>query len=449
MPPAAPSESLPPPAVHTLSERPDSATDAQADLPLTQASATASRRRRLIWMVFALVVGLAGTGYWYTGRGIESTDNAQVDADVIAVPSRIAGQVAYVYFAENQQVEAGALLAQIDDAPFVARLAQAEAQLAGATATAEAADAEAELSARTAVGNRDVARANLQTNAMGARASTDGILEGEAQVESARARLEQTKRDFERARALFASGAFTRSQLDTADTAQQVAQTALAAQAARLSSLHLARTQSQSRVVEASAKLRVSDSVETLMRQAKARADFAQAQVDTAKAARDLAALELSYTKILSPRAGIVSKKNINAGQTVASGQPVVQLVPEERWVTANFKETQLANMKLGQPVRFTLDGYPGVELEGEVQSFSGATGARFTLLPPDNATGNFTKVVQRVPVRVRLHEVPKGLSLRPGMSVELEVNTNASAADARSSRATQRSVSTASAQRE
>jgi membrane fusion protein, multidrug efflux system len=269
-----------------------------------------------------------------------------------------------------------------------------------------------------------MARANLQTNAMGARASSDGILEGEAQVQSARARLAQAKVDFERARSLFDSGAFTKAQLDAADTAQQVAATTLAAEAAHLSTLKLAKTQSQSRVVEASAQLRVSDSVDTLVRQARARAAVAHAQVDTAKAARDRAALDLGYTKIFAPRAGVVSKKSINVGQSVANGQAIVQLVPEERWVTANFKETQLANMKVGQPAHFTLDAYPGLTLEGEVLSFSGATGARFTLLPPDNATGNFTKVVQRVPVRIRVRDVPAGVSLRPGMSVDLEIDT-------------------------
>jgi membrane fusion protein (multidrug efflux system) len=161
------------------------------------------------------------------------------------------------------------------------------------------------------------------------------------------------------------------------------------------------------------------------VRQARARAAVAHAQVDTAKAARDRAALDLGYTKIFAPSAGVVSKKSINVGQSVASGQAIVQLVPEERWITANFKETQLAHMKVGQPAHFTLDAYPGVTLDGDVLSFSGATGARFTLLPPDNATGNFTKVVQRVPVRIRVRDVPEGISLRPGMSVNLEIDTN------------------------
>ncbi|MDB4977302.1 MAG: hemolysin [Myxococcaceae bacterium] len=385
--------------------------------------ATSVRRKVLLGL--GLLASLAGGGYWYAERDIESTDNAQVDADVVAVPARVSGQIAFVYFTENQAVAAGTVLAQLDPAPFQARLAEAEATLAAAQASAEAANAEAELVRSEAVGNRDIARANLQTSSTGVRASSDSIREGEAQVATARAKLAQTELDLTRAQQLFDSGAFTRSQLDAALTARQLASSALAAESARLSGLRLAQSQSQSRVVEASAKLRVSDQVPTLVRQAEARAAVARAQVETAEAARDLAALDLSYTKITAPSDGVVSKKSINAGQTVAAGQSIVQLVPKQRWVTANFKETQLAHMKAGQPVRFTLDAYPDVELTGDVQSFSGATGARFTLLPPDNASGNFTKVVQRVPVRVRVHEVPKDVELRPGMSVELRVDTN------------------------
>lgn len=422
-------ESLPPPLATSASEPHADAPHAREVLPNAETLVRAgTRKRRSVMLAVGLLIALGGTGYWYAGRGLVSTDNAQVDADVIAVPSRIGGVVARVHFEENQTVATGALLAELDPAPFAAQLAQAEAQLVGAQASADAADADAELSATKAVGNRDIARANLQTNAMGARASSDGIREGEAQVDNAQARLAQAKVDFERARVLFESGAFTKAQLDAADTAQQVAVTTLAAQTARLSGLKLAKTQSLSRVVEASAQLRVSDSVDTLVRQARARAAMAHAQVDTAKAARDRAALDLGYTKIFAPRAGVVSKKSINAGQSVASGQSIVQLVPEERWVTANFKETQLATMKVGQPAHFTLDAYPGLTFEGEVASFSGATGARFTLLPPDNATGNFTKVVQRVPVRIRVLDVPAGVALRPGMSVDLEIDTKGSA---------------------
>ena len=150
----------------------------------------------------------------------------------------------------------------------------------------------------------------------------------------------------------------------------------------------------------------------------------ARSRSDAACAKVVLAALDLSYTKIVAPHAGVVSKKSINEGQTVSVGQPIVQLVTPALWVTANFKETQVGHMHPGQPAHFTVDAYPGVELSGTLESLSGATGSRFTLLPPDNATGNYTKVVQRMPVRVSVAAVPAGVLLRPGMSVELTVDT-------------------------
>jgi membrane fusion protein (multidrug efflux system) len=341
-------------------------------------------------------------GYSYTQRGIENTDDAQVDADVVAVPSRASGTIAKVHFVENQEVKAGTLLAELDTAPLKVALAQAEAALVAAQAAADGADADAELSATAALGNRDVARAVLATSSAGARASQDEIRQGEAQVATAEAQARQAALDLERAESLFATGAFTQARFDQAATAKQIADASVASARARLSTLHLARAQSQSKVAEASAKLKVSDSVETLIRQAKARAASAHAQVDTARATRDMAALELSYAQIFAPQAGVVSKKNINEGQSVSRGQPVVQLVPSKRWVTANFKETQLAHMKPGQTVKLTADAFPDVELIGEVQSFSGATGARFSLLP----------------------ELPPDVALRPGMSIEVSVDT-------------------------
>jgi membrane fusion protein (multidrug efflux system) len=142
-------------------------------------------------------------------------------------------------------------------------------------------------------------------------------------------------------------------------------------------------------------------------------------------AARDLAKLELSYTTVTAPQDGVVSKKSIAVGQTVAAGTPIAQLVPNKAmWITANFKETQIGSMHPGQPVDIEIDTFHGVKLHGTVESFSGATGARFALLPPDNATGNFTKIVQRVPVRVRFDDIPSSVALRPGLSAEITVDT-------------------------
>ncbi len=162
----------------------------------------------------------------------------------------------------------------------------------------------------------------------------------------------------------------------------------------------------------------------TQIQLAQARAKAAHAQVDTAKAARDLAALDLSYTKIFRPSDGIVSKKSINVGQMLSPGQSIVQLVTDKLWVTGNFKETQVAKMRVGQPASVEVDAFSGTSIEGEVESFSGATGAKFTLLPPDNATGNFTKGRAAFAGPRAAARIARRISLRPGMSVDLTVDT-------------------------
>jgi membrane fusion protein (multidrug efflux system) len=159
--------------------------------------------------------------------------------------------------------------------------------------------------------------------------------------------------------------------------------------------------------------------------QASARAKAAAARAENSKAALALAQLDLDHTKIRAPRDGLASKKSVVVGQMLSVGQPVVQIVPtNDLWVTANFKETQINKMRDGQSTEIDVDAYAGMKLHGTVQSFSGATGARFSLLPPENATGNFTKVVQRVPVRIHLDSIPEDRVLRPGMSVEVTVDT-------------------------
>lgn len=388
------------------------------------AEAPSISRRKVGLGVGALVVALAGGGWVVAHRGLENTDDAQVDGDVVAVPARIGGIVAHVHFTENQRVKAGDLLAELEDAPVRARLAQAEANVASALATADAMDAEVQVAEANAVGNKSVAEAGLRTASVGVSSFADQIREGEASVKAAEVTLTQATADQQRAKSLFENGSIAKAEMDRLDTALSMADSNLAGARARLSAAREAANQAKSKVVEASARVKQSNLVEPLIRQARARADAAHAAVATARAARDLAAIDESYTRILAPADGVVSKKTLNEGQSVAPGQPIVQVVTGRTWVTANFKETQVGHMRPGQSVEFTVDAYPGVKYSGEVESMSGATGARFTLLAPDNASGNFTKVVQRLPVRVRIHDAPAGFPLRPGMSVDLTVDT-------------------------
>jgi len=392
--------------------------------PATKETSQPRSKRGLVLGLIAAAV-IAGGGFWYvTHHGLENTDNAQIDGDVVSVPARVGGVVTKILFAENQRVKTGDLLAELDAAPAQARLAEAEANVFAAQAQADAADATARVSETNAIGDKSVADASLITASVGAASSSDQIKEAAAQLESAQSSLAQAKIDNDRAKRLLSTGAISQAESDRADTQLKVAQSSVDVARARLTSIKSSAAQAQSRVVEAKAKAKISNDVDTQIQLAQARAKAAHAQVDTAKAARDLAALDLSYTKIFSPSDGVVSKKSINVGQMLSPGQSIVQLVTDKLWVTGNFKETQVAQMRVGQPASVEVDAFSGKSIEGEVESFSGATGAKFTLLPPDNATGNFTKVVQRLPVRVRLHELPAGIMLRPGMSVDLTVDT-------------------------
>jgi membrane fusion protein (multidrug efflux system) len=372
---------------------------------------------------------LSGATWWVMHRGLETTDDAQLDADVVAVPSRAGGTVTAVHFTDNQHVEAGALLIELDDAQAKAKLAQAEAELLGARAAADAADATAELTARNASAGQNIARASLTGAAVAVTATSDQIAEATANLASARAQRDKAKLDLERTKQLFGSGAIASAQLEAAQTTFDSAQAVVDQADARIVTLKSSTSQARARVSEASARLgQASETLPSQVAEANARVASAKARVATAEAVRDLSRLDLSYTKIFAPHPGIVSKRSVAQGQLVSPGQAVVMLVPDGHqpgalWVTGNFKETQLAHMRIGQPAKITVDAY-GRELHGSVESFSGATGARFALLPPDNATGNFTKVVQRVPVRVKLERVPSDVTLMPGLSVELTINT-------------------------
>ena len=380
--------------------------------------------RNLILAILGAVVLLGGGGLYWFEHGRESTDDAQIDAEVVAVPSRMSGIVKTVLFVENQRVNVGDKLAELEDAPARARFAQAEATLTQATAQADAADADATLAEHNAVGNRSAARATLAGASTGELTSGEQLKEGQAQLVSAEASQQQSKQDLARARTLAASGAMSKAQLDQAETQARLADSSLLLAKARIDTLRSSITAARSRVEEASARAAQSSDVSTSVKLAQAKASAAHAQVEVARAQRDLAAIDLSYTVIVAPQAGVVSKKVIGVGQQVSPGQAIVQLITDGRWVTANFKETQVSRMKVGQKVKVSVDAFSGTELHGELESFSGGTGSRFTLLPPDNASGNFTKVVQRVPVRVRILDAPAGLLLRPGMNAEIVVDT-------------------------
>jgi membrane fusion protein, multidrug efflux system len=349
--------------------------------------ATPAGSRRKVVLPIVAVVALLALGWafqkWSYGRSHESTDNAYVKGHIIPVNAKVGGYVVAVNVDENRHVDEGALLAQIDSAEYRVRLAQAEAELAAAQAAAGSGPGTGQAEAQVAA-------------AVGQRGAFD------AQIAAARANRDKAEADLARMRELAAKQIVSQQQLDAAQAAADAA-------SATLLSVQRQAASAGASVAGAEAGVRL-----------------AQARLASARAARDNAALQLSYTHVAAPATGLVSRKQVEVGQLVQPGQPLLSLVADTGvYVTANFKETQLSDIRVGQPVDVDVDAYGGCTARGVVESVSGATGAEFTLLPPDNATGNFTKVVQRIPVRIK---VTSGCGpdrpLRPGMSVEAHVKT-------------------------
>jgi membrane fusion protein (multidrug efflux system) len=344
-----------------------------------------SRKKFIVPIVAVLVLAalIWGVKEYLYARAHESTDNAQVDGHVIPVLAKVGGYITTLTVQENDSVKADQVLARIDDSEYKVKVAQAEADLAAAKAAAGT------------QGRSGQAQAVVAT-AEGQHAALD------AQIAAAQADQEKAQSDLARMQELVAKQIVSKQQLDAA------------AAAAAAATANLEAVQRQAAAGGAS------------VRNAEAGVRVAQARLEAAQAALDNAQLQLGYTTVTSPVTGIVSKKLIEVGQLVQPGQSLMSIVSDTGvWITANYKETQLANMRVGQPVEIDVDAYPGCEAEGRVESLSAATGARFALLPPDNATGNFTKVVQRVPVRI---EITKGCGagrpLRQGLSVTAHVAT-------------------------
>lgn len=390
--------------------------------PATVAPAARSKKGPVALGILALG-GLAVGAWYFVHRGFESTDDASIDAEVVGLSSRTSGVVTKVLFEDNTKVEAGAVLVELDAEPAKARLAQAEANLEGAKAALLAAETDARLAGTNAKAANRAAVASLSATASGATASRDQINEARARLAAVESAVAQAKLDYERIGRLAKEGAVSQAQLDNARTQNDTASAQLAQAKASLTVLEANAAQAGARIGEASAKVEQTKDVDAVQVMADARVQGARAKVAELTASRDLAALDLSYTKVTAPSAGYVSKKNVAVGQTLGPGAPIAQMVPAKAvWVTANFKETQIGKMKAGQSAAIEVDAFGGQHLRGSVESFSGATGSKFALLPPDNATGNFTKVVQRVPVRIKIENPPEGL--RPGMSVEISVDT-------------------------
>ncbi len=408
-------------------------TDATAPQPLTAptplptappAVADRAAKGRRAFVVLGGIAGavlLAIGGYALFTHGQENTDDAQIEADVVPISARVGGVVLNAPVKDNQTVKAGDVLVELDPVDHQARLTQAQAELATAKAQAAAARAQEQVSGASAKGGFHSAQAVLSGSSVAVSSADAQVAAAEAALDRAKSDAHRTELDLGRFKQLRDAGAISQQQLDNAQAAYDTAQAALAQANANLLASQEAKRGAISKVAEAEGRVAQTENVDAQVAAAHAATDLAEARVKAAEAALALAENQVRYTKIVAPTDGVVSKLGVHTGQLVSMGTPVAELVPSETYVVANFKETQIGGMRPGDRVKVSVDAFPGHELEGRVESLSAGTGARFSLLPPDNASGNFVKVVQRVPVRISWKN-PPDVPLRAGLSADVTV---------------------------
>jgi membrane fusion protein (multidrug efflux system) len=387
----------------------------------------AKRTSRAKFVLLGLVLAFAGIGggAYAFGAGKETTDDAFVEGHVANVATRVQGQVVRVLVKDNQEVEAGDTLVELDDRDAKARLATARADLSSATAALASADANLALTSVTIDANLRQAKGGVSQAVATTATTRAGIDQAGAEVAVAQSRLDYARLEKDRSAKLFTDGAIGQADLDSKTALFDQAAATLEQARARKTSAEGSLSNATGTTLAAEGRLLAAKAGPQQVDVARAQVDVARARVDQAKAAVDQAELNLEYTRVTAPIHGVVSRRTVELGQTVDPSRPLLSLTNlGDVWVVANFKEDQLAHMQPGQRVKLRIDTFGHKDLPAHVDSISGGTGSRFALLPPDNASGNFTKVVQRVPVLVRLDDPAPAFALRPGMSADVTVYT-------------------------
>ena len=388
-----------------------------AQLPTT-------RRKRTPTLIAGLgAAAILASGGWYLLHlGRESTDDAQVEGRVISVSARVPGQVLRVHVQDNQLVDAGDALLELDPADYAAKVDAARADLAAARAAADGARSTLALTEKTAPANLVQARGALTAAVYSISSAAAAIGQTNADLAAAESRKSLAELNLKRAHALVEANVLPAADLDQKQTEFDAASAQYEKERARVSAAYAAHAGSGGGLVLAKGRLTAAQTAPEQVASSRAALALAEARTLQADAALKLAELNLSYTTVRAARRGVVSRRSVEDGQTVSPERPLLAIVPlDDVWVVANFKEDQLAGMRAGQTAMVRLDTYGRRQFRGHVESVAGGTGARFALLPPDNATGNFVKVVQRIPVLIRL-DGPPGVALRPGMSADVSV---------------------------
>ena len=407
--------------------------EAKAETERAEAPAGNGRRWRIGGVVLVVLV-VIGTVVWLRSRGRESTDDAQVDGRITQIAARVSGPVVKVAVDNNTKVKAGDLLVQIDPRDYQVAVDRAKAELADAQATATAARTgvpiarvETNAGVNTATGSLVQARAGVAGAEQEVQVAQANLVAAQAHQREKEATAVKAAKDVDRLRPLVDKDEIPKQQFDAAVAAADAARASADAAKSDVAAAQSAITVAQQRVEQARgtadqarAGLETARTAPQQLQVTQARAAAADARVQQAQAALAQAELNLQYTTVKAPTDGIVSRKSVEVGQIIQPGQPLLALVNlTDTWITANFKETQLKNMRPGQKAEVSVDALGGRTFKAHVDSIAAATGAKFSLLPPENATGNYVKVVQRIPVKLYLEagEDPDH-QLRPGMSV-------------------------------
>jgi membrane fusion protein (multidrug efflux system) len=398
--------------------RADASTENRAD---TTAGTRASKRPFVI-VGLVILTGIVALGtYVMRTRGLESTDDAQVEGDVVTLSVRVPGLVVAVPAGDNSRVKKGDLIAQVDDTDYAARLKQAQAELAQARAQAAQAEAQEQMVAVSAKGGIAAGRALVVGSSYAVRGAHANVASARAAVDLAEGDERSAELDLTRYKALRDANAVPQSKLDDAKAAADRARATVAQARAALSASEEQEHAADARVSEAQGHLTESAPIETQLNAARANIDLQRGRVMGAEAAVALAESQLDATRVVAPADGLLTNLSLHPGVLAAVGTPVALLVPPTVYVVANFKETQVGALRPGQPVTVSVDAFAPRVFEGKVDTIAGGTQGRFSLLPADNAGENFVKVVQRVPVKIRL--AAGDAVLLPGLSAGVTVN--------------------------
>lgn len=355
----------------------------------------------------------------------ESTDDAQVDGHINSISARITGHVIKLNVNDNQYVHAGDVLVEIDPADYQVALERAKADFADAKAAAEAAGVTVPITSINTTSQISATEADVKSARAGIQVAQQQSEAAKAQLQEAEANNVKAQNDLARYKQLVDKQEISEQQYDQAIAAAKASEASVAAARASAGAAQQQVTQAQGKLVQAQASFDTARTAPRQMQVTRARAQSALAEAQRKKADLDQAELNLNYTKIVAPVDGVVSNRTVEVGQNVSPGQELMKIINlDDIWITANFKETQLGNMRPGQRVTIEVDA-DGRKYDGKVDSVAGASGARFSLLPPENATGNYVKVVQRIPVKIVLNPgTNNDRQLRPGESVTPKVWT-------------------------